>query len=285
MPKKRRQKGNKGRRKGRGGGTRGHKLAAEGRYVSVTSSRFSFLKPQQDLTFRYVQNVAFSMLTAVAQNQVFNLNSLFDPDRTGGGHQPYGFDQLSALYNRYRVMRASWRVSVSPVGGNMKMLVLPSNGLLNTAITDAATFVSACENPFAKWKTVPATGADPVSISGSFYLNELNGVTRMEYLGDDRFEAQVASSPTELIVLNCAILNDSTGTLAPNPTIELRYHSDLHDPISLASSLDRNEDRVWKKFFEMSKETQMCYMREMNIKYEKAKCDLLRKQVDNMTLQ
>ena len=30
----------------------------------------------------------------------FNLNSIFDPNRTGFGHQPYGHDQLAGLYNR-----------------------------------------------------------------------------------------------------------------------------------------------------------------------------------------
>ena len=32
------------------------------------------------------------------------MNSLFDPDQTGTGHQPYYFDQFAALYNRYTVL-------------------------------------------------------------------------------------------------------------------------------------------------------------------------------------
>ena len=31
------------------------------------------------------------------------LNSCFDPDESGAGHQPYGFDQFAAVYKQYRV--------------------------------------------------------------------------------------------------------------------------------------------------------------------------------------
>lgn len=216
-------------------------------YTTVQRSRFTFLEPHLYVSLKYVDNIAYSMLTGVAQNNVFNLNSIFDPDRTGGGHQPYGFDQLVAMYNRYRVLKVSWVVSVAPVGGNMKLLVLPSNGLVATAITTAATFASAAELPFARWKAVPATGANPITLRGSMELNELNGTTRLEYLADDRFEAQVASSPTELLVLNVAILNDSTGTLTPNPTVQLIFHVDLHDPIILTSSYRENLDKKEEK--------------------------------------
>lgn len=43
--------------------------------------------------------------TAFASN-TFYVNSLYDPDYTGTGHQPMGFDQLSPLYNRYVVTGA-----------------------------------------------------------------------------------------------------------------------------------------------------------------------------------
>jgi hypothetical protein len=36
----------------------------------------------------------------------FSANSLFDPDVSGTGHQPLGFDQLAAVYNKYRVLKS-----------------------------------------------------------------------------------------------------------------------------------------------------------------------------------
>lgn len=37
---------------------------------------------------------------------VYNLNKLYDPDQSGGGNQPRGFDELSAVYNQYYVKSA-----------------------------------------------------------------------------------------------------------------------------------------------------------------------------------
>jgi len=38
-------------------------------------------------------------------SQIFRLNSIFDPDYTYTGHQPYFRDQLAALYNTYKVLK------------------------------------------------------------------------------------------------------------------------------------------------------------------------------------
>ena len=43
--------------------------------------------------------------------QYMRMNSLFDPDQTGTGHQPYYFDQFAALYNRYTVFY--WEASMA----------------------------------------------------------------------------------------------------------------------------------------------------------------------------
>lgn len=39
--------------------------------------------------------------------RVFRLNSLYDPDLTGVGHQPYGYDTLATLYVRCKVHAVS----------------------------------------------------------------------------------------------------------------------------------------------------------------------------------
>lgn len=56
-------------------------------------------------TLKYVEDsIAFSGVSPSAQ--VFRINSLFDPNLTGTGHQPLWFDQLSIPYGKYLVVAA-----------------------------------------------------------------------------------------------------------------------------------------------------------------------------------
>jgi len=46
---------------------------------------------------------------------VFRLNNCYDPDYTGGGHQPAFFDRWTALYEKYKVVATKWVVTWSPI--------------------------------------------------------------------------------------------------------------------------------------------------------------------------
>lgn len=63
---------------------------------------------------KIVRTLIYSTFTAidpaatgnVAYHQ-FNAASVFDPDISGTGHQPMGFDQIMPLYNQFRVLHCS----------------------------------------------------------------------------------------------------------------------------------------------------------------------------------
>lgn len=61
--------------------------------------------PTRGYRLVYEQDGALNVGTSgtIGSEQVFNLNSLYDPDKTGTGHQPYGYDALQVAYNRYKV--------------------------------------------------------------------------------------------------------------------------------------------------------------------------------------
>lgn len=58
----------------------------------------------------YVQEVAINA-SAVPAVYVFRANSCYDPDLTGVGHQPMGFDELSALYSNFVVVGSRLRMT------------------------------------------------------------------------------------------------------------------------------------------------------------------------------
>jgi len=49
----------------------------------------------------------------------FNLNSIYKPNRTYAGHQPYGHDTFAQLYNRYRIYKVKWTAIFSVIYGRL----------------------------------------------------------------------------------------------------------------------------------------------------------------------
>lgn len=147
----------------------------------------------------------------------WNLNSLFDPNRSGIGHQPYGYDQLAALYNRYRVISCKYVLSAVSNDANISVAVLPSNESLSLI----GTVSEARENPRCKY-IVQNPGGTLKVLKGNVYLPALVGRTKTQYMSDERYQAVVGSSPSELAVLNAYAqgLNDDL-TFNANPTFNI----------------------------------------------------------------
>lgn len=59
------------------------------------------------VALRYVQSFSLNPGSGVVAGQVFRMNNLFDPDYSGGGHQPMFYDNYAALYQKYRVNSAT----------------------------------------------------------------------------------------------------------------------------------------------------------------------------------
>lgn len=55
---------------------------------------------------RFVGTGSLNPSAASLTADLWSMNSLYDPDRSHTGHQPMGYDQLAALYNRYVVTGA-----------------------------------------------------------------------------------------------------------------------------------------------------------------------------------
>lgn len=59
---------------------------------------------------RYVEQFTLDPATGGVALQDFRCNSIYDPNASGTGHQPYGHDQWAQYYRRYEVLKSSIRV-------------------------------------------------------------------------------------------------------------------------------------------------------------------------------
>ncbi len=162
----------------------------------------------------------------------FSMNSLFDPNVTGTGHQPKGFDQLAALYNKYRVFRVHYRCVV------LLDHVTPWSIKLVAAPTNSNSALSGIDSAAEQWGATQADGTTsvPAMVTGTVDLAELNGKSRFSYAADDTTAANVTASPTELLNLHVCAAN-FTG-LAQNVyyDVSIIYECEFSDPNQLGQS-------------------------------------------------
>lgn len=159
--------------------------------------------PQRYITkHKYCETVS----TDVNGLYTFNLNSLYDPNRTGIGHQPYGYDTLATMYNRYRVISCGWRVTGPRTDLPRQIASMPSN---DPGIT-YTTFSEIKENPRAKY-VLGMPGAPAPILKGKAYIPSIVGRTKAQYMADDRYQAAVTGSPQEEVILYllAALANDN----------------------------------------------------------------------------
>lgn len=60
----------------------------------------------QIVKMRYCETIEIDPGTASATAYYFRANSIFDPNQSGTGHQPYGHDTFATMYNHYQVVKA-----------------------------------------------------------------------------------------------------------------------------------------------------------------------------------
>lgn len=168
----------------------------------------SILASQQRATLRYSEtnSVSVPASTDGVGIYVFSANGLFDPNDTGVGHQPRGFDQLMALYDHYTVLSA--RINVR---------------FLNEGNPRAYTFISVRDGntPVLSFNDLMEGSTKVVSkkpLSRVTEENQSNYLTTGVTIGNFLGRANVMSDP------------DCKGSAAGNPAEQVFFHVGASDP-------------------------------------------------------
>lgn len=192
----------------------------------------------QPIPARYICKMKYSSFvrTDLAGQYLMNLNSVYDPDRSGLGHQPYGFDTLSTLYNRYRVIACGWVIQRAAGTAEASAPTLVGCMPSNDPGINFSNFDYLRENPRAKW-VLQNPGAQVNTLRGKSYIPSLVGRTRAQYMADDSYQANVLSNPTENAILY--IQTNSAVTQEPviaDVSVILEYTVEFYDQKHLLQS-------------------------------------------------
>jgi len=153
---------------------------------------------------RYVDSILLTG-TSIGSN-VFRMNSLFDPDLTGSGHQPMYFDQFcgaigTAPYSRYRVLSSNITCTFTPVSIAQPGTTNFGPFIVGLAANNASglyadTITELCEASNTQWTVLGAKdgGNNMKQLSTTYIPSRDLGMND----GDDTLGALYNSNPTEV---------------------------------------------------------------------------------------
>lgn len=160
--------------------------------------------------------------------RVYRANGMYDPEVAVGGHQPRGFDQLAAFYNKYLVIKARITVDFNVPSG------VPNRMVLGVAVRDnSTTFSNGADyiEQGAKYKSVGEGQVDgmPRRISVVVNPNKYNGVSKP--LSNTASNGTTGSDPTNGVYFHVFAFDTGAG----NPgviqsVVKITYFAVWHDP-------------------------------------------------------
>lgn len=189
--------------------------------------------------FRYTDTITLDPTSGgnIAYH-TFSANGLYDPDITGVGHQPMGFDQLiGVVYNHYTVigakLRATFMSQNSTTTGQayVGIMQLAGSSPVSTSFNDVA------ESKHSKLNTMRSmNGGGRTSVVSKISLSKWLG---QKVLQEDANAGTSTTNPTEQVYWAVYASSNFAGTTDPAPMrvlIEIEYVAILHEPRQLAGS-------------------------------------------------
>jgi len=182
-------------------------------------------------TLRYCETIAITNSLTNIGNYNWACNSIYDPNLTGTGHQPYGHDTYASIYNQYTVLKAkiTFRVSGNPNqfnwGGGIEDTLVPSAGLQDLWM----------ERPTYKARIQAPAGA-PDNNPITLYWDRAK-----RFPHEDLYRtvsAPFGANPSEVEVFNIVLQNaTSTGVLGTcHVTVQIDYTCEFYELKDLGAS-------------------------------------------------
>lgn len=185
--------------------------------------------------FRYSTLIRLDASTGGVSGHIFSANGMYDPDISGTGHQPLGYDQfMGTFYNHYTVLSSRIKCTVmstdsnSLTGQSLFMIETSGNNTLDTskiAILDRnAAAAVTCAN--AQQSKI---------VYRSCNISKFLG---QDVLSEDNNAGAPTSNPTEQVYFHMYTTgaDDISNPAIVNVLVVIDYDVVLHEPKLLASS-------------------------------------------------
>ncbi len=182
--------------------------------------------------------------TNVAVGYTFRLSSLFDPDYTGTGHQPYMYDQLTGIYNKYIVEAVKYKVRFRQVASSpitslwCGMSILTDTNVAASAVGDTINEIRERSTALTAPLAAVNNAANFQKWAGTVVNRVAFGLSEAQYYGDQEdFGAIYNANPTRQLFLELFLIDpDSGSSTTVEADVELEYHARMYGYVAPAQS-------------------------------------------------
>jgi len=174
----------------------------------------------------YVKTVRTSPGVVTSTDEVFHMNSLFDPDITLAGHQPRDFDTWSTVYGKYRVFKARYELSLRQRASHgISATIVP-----NTVVAALTAAGFPAELPRAKYLGVTGSNQPVLHASGEFLCSAILGQSPAQYAANENTAALVTANPTESLYIHLFVQQLDATTVADfEYELRLTFFAEMFD--------------------------------------------------------
>lgn len=141
----------------------------------------------------------------------FRLNSIFDPDYTGVGHQPGGHDQYAQIYETYCVTGVSFNISFANDNDAPNIVGYYISDREDVS-SDAVVMV---EQGINEWKHIAGQDGGPANASFSGYVDlpKLMGYSYNDYVTNPNYQTVFGVNPADVGYITLWGTNIASGSL------------------------------------------------------------------------
>jgi hypothetical protein len=182
---------------------------------------------------RYYEGVSLTASGSVG-GYVFSANGLFDPNITGTGHQPMGFDQIMLSYEHYTVTRARINVVAQNTSATGVPQVVVQLAASNTLATVSQAIMELGMLAKVHLNASPGYGCTQ-QIKQAVDIGKFGGYD--DVMDNPELKGTVAANPTEQSYFHIYGWEDNAVSSAVNLDVTIEYEAVFHEPKKLTQSL------------------------------------------------
>lgn len=146
-------------------------------------------------TLNYADWFTIDPGVGLSTSYIFATNSAYDPNQNTIGHQPYGFDQLMALYSNYEVISSTIKLSVANTDSTQPLIVGIAQRDSVTPL-NLLTVTELWERPDIKTVLAQGLSEYPTTIVDNYSTKAFYQGKRKA--GDDVFLGTATTNPAEM---------------------------------------------------------------------------------------